>query len=357
MRGMKTLFFALAFVSFLVACSPQDPAVLTPAEKARFNRPRGGGNTGFSSSGGPTLPPQADAASVSFMLDRQSEIVRLIALGLQATQLAGSLKAAKCVQLAQFSEESSTRTILLDLSQCSQTSGNQTLKQNGRVTLKITLSEDGSVKRVQAASPEVDAAGISNLKTTVTKKGTRDSAVVRDHFEIDAIVTSKEPLTFQIIKAESRSKAEVSARPSPHSYEYLTKTTGQIQFAEMEDGEPVAIHSLRTQLRLDAAVQNGKTSYFDVLLTAEETREGLAANQETKLSSNCPMRNGRARLKFEYMPALSRQNDQVIYSADSVRLINEKESSRNTEIQLRSCKAAGALDGWFAIDWGQLFLF
>lgn len=353
---MKTLI-ALSLVSMflMTACSPQDPAVLTRDEKSREASRRsrsGGGNSGQSTVGGaPGVPPLADAATAIYLLDRQSEVIQFLALGGLLTEARERLSLQSCVRLTEVPRSATTHQVLLDFSQCARKVTPQFLSQNGRISMEITLDESRKMSALKVSTAELNDPGLTAFAMTLSKDKIRDRAEIRDQLKIEAVRVSTEPLRFRLVEAQSLSKVVVSAR-NLQTYSITTMTSGDVEFVT-ENGQTVARHALRSELNWVSEIAGAKNSpYFRTSLIP---KNGTVNTESLEV---CGGRQGESMIKFSYRPDQSRNNDPVVYDAESVTLISAKNPDRKSRLATSPCdKRAGGLNGWFVVDWSQLFLF
>jgi hypothetical protein len=351
----RPFIFALLIFSMLglANCSPQDPAVLTPDEKAKelSRRSRNSGQNNTSTGTATGVPPLADAATTVFLLDRQSEIIQFLALAGQLTEARERLVVQSCVRVTEVPRSATHLQVSLDFAQCFRKMSNQRLNQMGRITLDITLDENKKMSALKVSSADLSEESLTAYRMIMSKDKIRDRAEIRDQIQIEALRVSTEPLRFRLVEATTVTKATVNAR-SVQNYVIKTMTSGDIELLDV-DGVLAAQHALISELDWKTEIVGAKSSpYFNLYLTP------TAGTVNVESLELCGRRQGETRVKFAYRPDVSRDNDKVSYSSERVTLTSTKNPGRNVGIGVLACDAKTAgLGGWFVVDWGQLFLF
>lgn len=349
---MKKLSVVLPlFLLGLSACSPQDPAVLTPQEKAAKNKPRGSGQG--SNVTAATLTAQPDATGAGYLLDRHSEIANLLSLALdfsQGVDLQDRL--GSCATILKLQRSTSLVEIRLDLDSCSRNLAQQSLRQSGTYTFQLGFDESQKMRSLKVISAPIDQRGFSVLSSEL-RKGTRprDSVQIKESISIELFKqdTSKEIWT--VVSAETTAEAKIIAKDKETQI-LDTKTKGSIEVLATEVGKPrQMVHSLSSILRLEAKKDNqDKTEFYDLSLLAAEP--GLSNKEEI---SACTERAGKYKIKFKYR--FNRDNDALQYERGRLR-ISANPKVGVAEIGMLSCAESvqGRKGGLFVVDWALLFL-
>ena len=346
-----SILFPLFLIS-LSACSPQDPAVLTPQEKAAKNRSKGGSG-GDANVSAATLSSQPDATGASYLLDRHTEIANLLLLGLDLSQGADLQdRFGSCASILKVQRSSSLLEIRLDLDSCSLELKKHSLRQSGAYTFQIALDETQKIRSLKIFSAPIDQRGFAVLNSELRKANRpRDSVQIKESISIELFKQDLNQDIWTVVSAESVAEAKILAKDK-ETQVLITKTKGSLEVLAAEAGGSRQVrHSLSSVLRHEGKKDyQDKTEFYDLMLKTVD----VGLNNRESVSS-CNERTGKYKIKFKYR--FNRDNDDLVYDRGLLRIsANPKVGA--SEVSAVSCAEAvqGRKGGLFLIDWSLLFL-
>lgn len=351
---MKTSLLALFLTGSLlsvVACSPQDPAVLTPQEKARFG-PKGGAFNTRSQIASSVAPTYAN-----FLLDRQSEMFAMLDFALKAVE-GGGIALNACVVSTEPVKTENGLSFTLNYKNCRQGE----ITQNGRISFDVELDAARKVSRVSIISLPLASTSLSAFETKYQVG--QSSALIRQQLNLSFVRVSENPLSFQIQDGEIYVSASVKysreAGFQPENIQLKSQTLGQVEISKSTDGKTVVSHRLYSDLNYLGAQVNGQAkdnTFFDLKLSPVQAYQKNLLN--TEVAGPCPERNGEVAIFLDYRQKLYPDKDTVLYSPTEVKIVDGNGKS-SSSIFLGACdpsKAPGEFAGFNSIDWSKVFLF
>lgn len=394
---MKNIFLLIIASFGLLACSPQDPAVLTQKEKDYQNRPRGprtNSQQGFSTNDRATLPNRVELYASHYLLDRQTEILKLLSFSLAASEVTTALHEqlnfknaqelfGQCSKIQKSTDIRSNGSIRLQVyfQNCESKLLNESslpvkiMLRNGKMFIDIKLDNNKQPKAILVTSAEPSSVNSLNAELRVAYRP-KDSAFIQENLALEYVRDDQDSNVWMLFNARHVAVVNLNLKDKEqHSYD--SEFFGKIKIKEINSAGLIFENDLVAKLKVQAQKSSSTQPAFYIFEVSKEMKVKTTTNDKNLQSGNeiqnlnpstelvrfngCGERQGQYFINLSYKYSVV---DQLVSYEDlEVNLLNnkgQKSSIKLTGSGLGSCYKEQSMlvqkNAFFPVDWSMHFL-